>query len=101
MDMQELVALVKQLNERVTDLEEEVGVLAEQIDMMQDSMEELAEDIFGDDDEEIYDVTCPGCGEEIAVDAGVLHEGSVECPGCGELLEFQFGCDCEDCEGCH
>ena len=102
MDMQELAALVKQLSDRVTDLEEEIGVMAEQIDVLQDSMEELAEDIFGDDEEEIYDVECPGCGEAIAVDAGILHEGSVNCPGCNEVLEFQFGCDCDecDCENC-
>jgi len=99
MDMQELVALVRQLSERVEALEEEMGIMAEQIDALQDSMEELAEDIFGDD-EEIYDVECPGCGETIAVDAGILHEGSVNCPGCDEVLEFEFGCDCEDCEGC-
>jgi len=47
-----------------------------------------------DDDEEleydgvVYDVECPGCGEEISFDEETLKKGSIKCPGCGELLEF-------------
>ena len=99
MDMQELVALVRQLSERVEALEEEMGIMAEQIDALQDSMEEMAEDFFGDDEEDVYDIECPECQETIAVDAGILDEGFVNCPGCDATIEFQFGCDCEECEG--
>jgi len=54
------------------------------------------EDDEDDEDEELsydgvlYDVTCPGCGEEISFDEDTLGEGSIRCPGCGELLEFDL-----------
>ena len=54
------------------------------------------EDDEDDEDEELsydgvlYDVTCPGCGEEISFDEDTLGEGSIRCRGCGELLEFDL-----------
>jgi len=102
MDTKELIELVQQLERRVMALEEELGAVAEHIDEMEDAISELAEDMYGEDQEEDFDVECPGCGELIQIDLGTLQEGSVECPGCDETLEFEFGCDCDDCagEGC-
>ena len=54
------------------------------------------EDEDGEEDEELeydgvmYDVTCPGCGEEITFDEETLEKGSIECPNCGETLEFDL-----------
>ena len=50
-----------------------------------------------EDDEELpydgvlYDVTCPGCGENITFDEETLDKGSIRCPNCGETLEFDLG----------
>ena len=58
------------------------------------------EDYDGDDsdydDEIVYDLTCPSCGEEITVDEETLEGGSVSCPGCGEILEFDLKPDSEE-----
>ncbi|MBR6386369.1 MAG: hypothetical protein IKS03_09675 [Ruminococcus sp.] len=43
-----------------------------------------------DDDEELYEVTCPSCGDTILIDESMIDEGSINCPNCGELLEFDF-----------
>jgi len=100
MDIKELQELVVKLEQRVAALEEEVGVIAGQVDELDDAFAEFAEDIYGDDDEDdVFDVECPGCGELIQIDLGILQEGFVNCPGCEEVLEFEFGCDCEDCSG--
>ena len=42
---------------------------------------------FGDD-EVIYEVTCPVCGEVIDLDEEMMDAGSIACPKCGENLEF-------------
>lgn len=52
---------------------------------------------FGDDDEDyeydedpVYEVTCPKCGEVHHFSEKDLMEGSKPCSKCGELLEFEF-----------
>ena len=46
------------------------------------------EDDFEFDDEIIYEVKCPTCGEVINLDEEMLEAGGIECPACGEDLEF-------------
>ena len=59
-------------------------------------------DEFDDEDEPLYEVKCPTCGDTICVDESMLCEGEIDCPNCGEKLEFDLDdLDCEgDCEGC-
>lgn len=49
-----------------------------------------------DDDEIVYDVTCPSCGKDITMDEETLESGSILCPGCGELLEFDLKLDSDE-----
>ena len=95
--------LVAELAQRVAGLEEELAGLAEELDDLDDAMAEIAEDIYGEDDEDsVFEVECPNCGELVQIDEGILRDGSITCPGCDETLEFEFGCDCDacGCEGC-
>ena len=57
---------------------------------------EHGEDDDGDEDGEVYQTTCPNCGEEIFFDETILEDGGVRCPDCGEKLEF----DLDESEGC-
>ena len=41
-----------------------------------------------EEEEESYEITCPVCGTDFAVDAVTLGAGTVVCPTCGEILEF-------------
>ena len=98
------LALVSELTQKVIGLEEELEALTEQVDDLDDAFEELCEDVYGDGEDETFEVECPSCGELIQIDEGILEEGSITCPGCDENLEFDLGCDCdscscEDCEG--
>ena len=102
----------------VADLEDGFDELIEQVDAIDEDLGSLEDDFYeGEDeddydyvdddeeldDEELYEVTCPSCGDTICVTEDMLDEGSVNCPNCGELLEFDFDdeCDCgdDDC-GC-
>lgn len=44
-----------------------------------------------DDDEDYYEVVCPGCGETICFDSSIDPE-NLTCPACNE----KFACLCED-----
>ena len=50
----------------------------------------------GDEDEEVYETTCPNCEEEIFFDETILADGCVEGPNCGEKLEFDLDDEVEE-----
>ena len=52
-------------------------------------MDDDGED-FDYDDDTMYEVTCPKCGEVPHLDEETLLNDSVDCPKCGEPLEFEF-----------
>ena len=56
---------------------------------------DLGEDDFDYDEDPVYEVTCPKCGEVHQFSEKELLEGSQPCAKCGELLEFEFDEDDE------
>lgn len=92
----------------ISDVEDGIEMLSEQVEGIDEDLEELIDDIYEEDDEdedfdefdgELYEVTCPRCGDTICVNEDMLDEGEIDCPGCGETLEFDFSGTLEDC-GC-
>lgn len=109
-----MVGVLDDIALSVSDLEDSVDLLGEQIDAVDEDVEELYEECFGSDDDdddyddddfegELYEVECPSCGEIVCIDEDMLDEGEIECPACGETLEFDLDgmlgdeCGC----GCH
>jgi hypothetical protein len=91
----------------VSDLEDSVDLLGEQFETLDEDVEELYGELFGDEDDdddddfdgELYEVECPSCGEIICLDEDMLDEGEIECPNCGEPLEFDLdGAIAEECD---
>ena len=81
----------------VADLQEVVGELGEQIDMIDEDLDGLEEIVYDDcdDDEcdcdgELYEFVCPACGESVYLDEEMLEEGEMSCPACGEHIEFEI-----------
>ena len=105
-----LIELVDEIAVSVTDLEdmsyaitEELDAIGEELDSIEEVLDEEFEDEYEDeeededeededefefDDEIIYEVKCPTCGEVINLDEEMLEMGGIECPACGEDLEF-------------
>ena len=116
-----IIDLLDDMAASVTDIEDVVEEMGEQLDAVDEDLADLEQDFedvleddcdcgcgcdddcdFDDDDEEYYEVTCPNCGEEIVVEEEILLCGETECPKCGEVLEFDFSAlEDDDCEcGC-
>ena len=99
----------------VTDLEDAVEELGEVVDAIDDDLQDVEDalyeeddededydfdedddcglddyDEFDDEDEPLYEVKCPTCGDTICVDESMLCEGEIDCPNCGEKLEFDL-----------
>lgn len=99
----------------VSDLDDEMVVVTEQLDAVDEDLADLEEifyeeyddcdcdcddcDCGCDCDEDMYEVECPNCGELIYFDEEIIGEGKADCPACGEVLEFEVDeCDCGDDE---
>ena len=97
-----MIDLIDDIALTVADLDDELAVVAEQVDLIDEDLESLEEDFYEDEDDEEDDlikITCPNCGDEIYIDDAILNDGELQCPNCGETLEFDIECDC-DCEDC-
>ena len=114
-----LVAIIDVLGEMtasITELEEICDELDELVDIIDEDLGSVEEDLYCDDDDddnddddyemneddELYEVTCPNCSNVVYLDEVMIVTGEVECPECGQKLEFDIGgcgCDCEgDCD---
>ncbi len=104
-----LLAMLDVLNDIALDLEEvdeDLDEMAEVLSDVEESVYDLEDEVYGeedddeDEDEELdddmYEVTCPNCGNSVVVDYDILSEGEIDCPNCGEKLEFVFDEDDSD-----
>lgn len=103
---------IDDLSLTVSDLEDELALVTEQLDAVDEDLDSLEEFVYEDyedydddccdccGDEEMYEVECPACHEVVEFDEDSILDGCAECPNCGEKLEFNLDCcDCEDdCE---
>ena len=115
--LSELVIYVEDLQSQVDELTELADILDEDLGAVEEDLygddpdcescdvncyddedyEEYEDDLDDDDDEDgfsddddLYEITCPTCGDSILITDAMLEEGSINCPNCNELLEFDF-----------
>ena len=109
-----LIDIIDDLALTVSDLEDELVLVGEQVDAVDEDLDALESYVYDDDDcdcddcdcccddccdeDEFFKVECPACGEVINVDEGILESGSIECPNCGENLEFDIEYEDDDDE---
>lgn len=110
-----IVDLLQEMTTAIADLEENAIAVSDELDEIEDDLDAIEEylidedeeDEYDDEDDELefadddgddfdydedamYEVTCPKCGEVIEVDEETLLNESIDCPKCGEPLEFEF-----------
>lgn len=121
--LNEIISVLADICDEVDAIDDAQIELAEQLDAVDEDLSVLEDIVYeddeddecdgncedcdldceyadADDDDEVYEVTCPKCNDIIYIDNEMLCDGSINCPNCGETLEFDFE-DCDgDCEGC-
>lgn len=91
--MEALAASVVELEQQNAALLDELDEMYSEIDALDEKMHddsEEDEELDFDPDQDLYQVICPTCEENIFIDEGTLAEGSIQCPACGEDLEFDL-----------
>ncbi len=105
--LNEILDILEDISLTVSDLDDEMGLVTEQLDAVDEDLAEL-EEVFYDEcddccdcdcDDDMYEVECPNCGETVYFDEDIIMEGAAQCPNCGTELEFDVDCDC-DCDDC-
>ena len=107
-----LNAIIETLDDlafEVSDMQEVIGELGEQVDMIDEDLDALEEIVYEDEEDDddcdcdcdccdgdLYEVVCPACGDSIYLDEDMVEEGEIDCPNCGEHLEFDFEEDDEE-----
>ncbi len=101
--LDEIINLLSETTAELDSIDQEQGFIADKIDELEEEVDVIGNEVFDDyadyDDEDEFQITCENCGEEIIVTEDDLDEGEVVCPNCGEIIEFDFDCDCEGCDG--
>lgn len=113
-----IVDLLQEMTTSISDLEENAIAVSDELDEIEDDLDAIEEYLMDDDDDDyeddedddfidddgedfdydedvIYDVTCPTCGEVLHLDEETILKESIHCPKCNELLEFDFDEDDE------
>lgn len=91
--MEALAASVVELEQQNAALLDELDEMYSEIDALDEKMHDESEEdeeLDFDPDQDLYQVICPTCEENIFIDEGTLAEGSIQCPACGEDLEFDL-----------
>lgn len=66
-----------------------------------DDEDEDLTDLY-DEENPLYEITCPKCGDIVCMDEDMLFSPDCACPNCGTTFEIEFDeeecdCGCEDC----
>ena len=90
--VQSLTEANAQMCDVIESIDEDLSQVEEDLygDEDEDEEDDFDEDDDEDDDGDLYEVTCPSCGEVFDVDEFMLDEGEINCPNCGERLEFDL-----------
>ena len=106
-----VIDLLEDMVDEIDAIDEACAEIGEQLDAVDEDLSYLEEDFYEDDDEDyededdeeyfdddVYEVECPNCHDIIYLDESMLEEEEMACPNCGTRLEFEFECDCDDCD---
>ena len=85
-----IVELLQEVTGAIGDLQENAEAVSDELDEIEDDLDAIEDYLMDYDDDTMYEVTCPKCGEVLHLDEETLLNDSVDCPKCGEPLEFEF-----------
>ncbi|MEE1003442.1 MAG: hypothetical protein U0L17_06855 [Acutalibacteraceae bacterium] len=95
-----IIDTLDEMAEAMSELELDVTDISDQVDAVDEDLAEVEDYLFEpdeDEDEDLYEIKCPECGEEMVVSLDML-DNSVECTNCGATLQLSIDDDEEDIE---
>lgn len=105
--MSAIIDVLEEMASHVSENEESIMSLADQVDDLAEHVGDLGELFLDDDMEEddmeedddfhtVIEAECPNCQRMLSIDEDALAEGEIECPTCGQ--RFSIDMEFEDVE---
>ncbi len=94
--------VLSDIADALTQFDEELDEAADVLAGLEQDVNDVKDEIYGQDDDEdyfegdlddLYETTCPSCGNTIRFDYDQAASGGMECPNCGQHLAFQIDDD--------
>ena len=95
-----ILDVLGEMAENLAEVDEELDDVADVMTDLEESVSDLEDDVYGydemeDDDfdedlDEMYETTCPTCGNTIRFDYDQAAKGEIDCPNCGAALKFSL-----------
>lgn len=82
-----IIKVLEEFADKITDIEEQQIYLEDSVDSIDESLSDLEDHIYEDENEEEM-LVCPSCGEEVFIDEDSLYneEDEIYCPVCDEVI---------------
>lgn len=91
--LEQMAAEVTQQGQALDQANDNIALLAEDLTNLADEIYDDYEDEDydgGEEDDALYEVTCPRCGRVSTVDEETLLKEEIVCPGCGAAFDIEL-----------
>ena len=76
---------IDNLEEETTDIVDLIDIIDEDLGMLEEDYYDIDDNDIIDFDDELFEVVCPSCDEEIILDPQSFDDGEMLCPNCGSI----------------
>jgi len=103
--LSEMLDVLREVGQQMEGMDKAMDQFDEELDTLGDTVADLEQAVFDDEDEQdadfndldgneededFFEIPCPTCGEDLVVDDEALAAGLVECPVCGGKFALSF-----------
>ncbi len=100
--LSEVLDVLQEVGQQLDGMDAAMDQFDEELDALGDTVADLEEAVFDDEDEQdadfgdgdgeedFFEIPCPTCGEDLLVDDEALAAGVVDCPACGGKFALSF-----------
>lgn len=93
-----MMDLLEEMAAAVTEHDNALDQVYDELETLDEDMDELVGALLDEDDEDadedeedaLYEVTCPNCGAEVTVDEETLLNKELVCPSCGAAFDIEL-----------
>lgn len=99
----ELEMIIEELDNELGLAETDIECLFDELDSMDeyedfdeedDFDDDFLDEFYDEDEDDLFEIMCPECGEDVVVDFEMLdEEGNIVCPNCHKEIELEFDMD--------
>ena len=75
------------------------AILQEKVESLESEVKSMEKELYIDDEDSEFSITCPYCNKEIFIEAEDLKD-EIECPECNNIIELDWGDSCDDHDSC-